>query len=378
MLFAKTKSYLGVDIGAGGVKVVELKKEKGRPVLFTYGYSTGKLPIGDWQKTAGQGGGDDLDMEDVQAAQPARGASTASIKIYIEAIMEVCRRAKIASKTAVVSLPVSSVFHALVTLPQSEKEEFDEMLKTEVKKLLPRPVDEMALDYQLLPVPPGAKVKKAIVNAVPRELVDFYSAIFHKTGLFLDSLEPESSALCRVLVGKDAGVNMLVDMGAERTNFFITDQGYPVTHHSIEIGGNDISRILGGILGAEEAEVEQIKNDVFSWLNRPGNLAASETSRWLEIFSSILEPIIKEIEYDTELFLRQTGNEGKRVEKIILTGGASFWPGLSQYISERFQVKCYVGDPWSRVVYQDSLRPLLRQLGPRLAVAIGLAMRSIV
>ena len=35
----KKDSYLGVDIGAGGIKLVELSNEKGRATLLTYGYS---------------------------------------------------------------------------------------------------------------------------------------------------------------------------------------------------------------------------------------------------------------------------------------------------------------------------------------------------
>src|SRR3989338_11402563 len=35
----KKQSYLGVDIGAGGIKVAELTNEKGRAALMTYGYS---------------------------------------------------------------------------------------------------------------------------------------------------------------------------------------------------------------------------------------------------------------------------------------------------------------------------------------------------
>ena len=40
-LFGKpsTKSYLGVDLGAGGIKVAELMNEKGRARLVTYGYA---------------------------------------------------------------------------------------------------------------------------------------------------------------------------------------------------------------------------------------------------------------------------------------------------------------------------------------------------
>jgi sugar (pentulose or hexulose) kinase len=31
----KPKSYLGIDLGAGGVKIVELQEQKKRAVLFT-------------------------------------------------------------------------------------------------------------------------------------------------------------------------------------------------------------------------------------------------------------------------------------------------------------------------------------------------------
>ena len=36
-LFRKKDSYVGVDIGANGMKLVELHKAKGRAQLWTYG-----------------------------------------------------------------------------------------------------------------------------------------------------------------------------------------------------------------------------------------------------------------------------------------------------------------------------------------------------
>ena len=87
---------------------------------------------------------------------------------------------------------------------------------------------------------------------------------------------------------------------------------------------------------------------------------------------------MKEIQYGFELYIKQVGNENKRPEKIILTGGASFMPYLANYISDTFKIKCYVGDPWGRVVYQEGLKPLLHQIGPRVSVALGLALRNLV
>jgi len=44
-ILSKEKSYLGVDIGAHGLKIVELKNTKNRPQLWTYGILEQKLDI---------------------------------------------------------------------------------------------------------------------------------------------------------------------------------------------------------------------------------------------------------------------------------------------------------------------------------------------
>ena len=90
----------------------------------------------------------------------------------------------------------------------------------------------------------------------------------------------------------------------------------------------------------------------------------------------VVEPIVKEIEYSFEVYLRQSGNLTKHPEKVVLTGGGAFFPFLAEHIAEKFKLKCYVGDPWGRVVYQDGLKPILHGIGPRMSVAIGLALRN--
>jgi len=158
---------------------------------------------------------------------------------------------------------------------------------------------------------------------------------------------------------------MVIDIGAERTNFFIIDQSLPLTHRSISTGGRMVDMILSRTLGLPEEEIGQVKKD----LSRLPKLDAS-------LFSSIVDPIVKEIEYSFDLFVKQSGNESKRTEKIILTGGSSTLPFIKEEISRHFPLRVFVGDPWARLVYQDGLRPVLDSLGPRMAVSIGLALRK--
>lgn len=380
--FGKTNFYLGVDFGAGGVKMVELKKEKNRPVLFTYGLTT---HIEDIHHL--------LEIKDLTLAEQLSAAATVAantkkkeqavlnetrIDNYANLIRSVCKESRITAKVAVASVPVSAVFHAIVTLPAVKKQDFERILRAEVKKLLPYPLEETALDYQVIPGGSVEKGQRVLVNAVPRTLVAFYTKIFNQAGLKLDSLEPESMALSRALVGRDTATVLLIDIGAERTNFFIIDQTVPITHHSIEIGGEKINHLLQNILGVETGLVEQIKTDLFTHLMENGQAALLPKDAFLRDFISIIDPIAKEIDYSLELYMRQTSNLNKAPERIILTGGGSLFPYLADYIGSKFNLKCYVGDPWGRVIYQEGLKPVLRSIAPRMSVAIGLALRNMV
>ena len=304
---------------------------------------------------------------------------------YSEMLKKVCKASKTSSRQAIVSLPVSSVFHAIVNLPSyTKKDEIGKMVKTEVKKFIPFPLEQMSLDYQIINNKKGKdkekdkqekKEIKVLVNAVPNQLIVFYSKIFQKAGLSLVALEPESTALARSLVGIDTAVNMIIDIGEERTNFFIIDQSIPITHQSINFGGNKINKIIETSLGINKELVSRIKFDLFNYYINSKDINKTD---FIQLFNMVVDPIIKEIHLSLELFYTQLGDKEKRPEKIILTGGSSFLPYLSDFISEEFNIKSYIGDPWARVVYQQTLKPLLQEIAPRMSVSIGLALRNMV
>ncbi len=377
-LFSKNESYLGVDIGAGGIKIVELKKAKGRPQLWTYGIVDESLDIhvsGGHEKTP-----EELiennptpaaaSQEEKKAIAPV--ANDPRIDTYAAMLKEVVTRSKVSAKSATASLPVSSVVHAVVTLPKVEEKEIAFHATAKVKKILPRPIEEMQVVTQVVPAAtPKEEQKdiKVLVTAAPKELVAFYTAIFQKAGVKLQELETEAFALERSLVGRDTATVMIVDIGAERTNFFIIDQGLPITHRTIQLGGRDLNQILARTLSLDPALTNQMKMDL-------SNVPSSQFPA--DLFVPILDPIVKEIQYSFDLFLNQSGNQGKRPEKIILTGGASLFPPTVSYLAQMTGMKVFVGDPWGRIVYQDGLKKNLDAVGPRMSVAIGLALRNIV
>lgn len=378
-LFSKNEAYLGIDIGGGGIKLVELHKTKNRPQLWTYGIVEQKLDIHLPEIKKDKTPEEILYGEGFEAKKKSKTKENElpemddpRIDEYAKLLKTLLKEAKVTTNVASASLPVSYVFHTVVTLPAVEEKELDHIVRAEIKKMLPRSLEEMQIVHQQIPDLPSTDEKKhrpmrILVTAAPRQLIAFYSAIFQKAGLILQELETEAFALQRSLVGLDKTTAMVVDIGAERTSFFVMDQALPITHRTIGLGGNTFDNILQQYLGVEASLVPQIKKD----------LVRGDLRLPVEAFPTIVEPIIKEIEYSFDLFLHQTGNEGKRPEKIILTGGAANLPFIEEEVKKKFPMKVFLGDPWARVIYQDGLKIILDEIGPRMSVAIGLALRKI-
>lgn len=342
-MFKKIQSYLGIDLGGGGIKMVELANEAHRARLLTYGFTNEEPPGGDW------------------LADKKRTATL---------VKKVHAQAGATTRQIITALPAHLVFSSVVTLPKPVKEdEFRATVEAEIKKLTGQePVDQV-IDWQLIEeIKNGDKAgfRKILITAAPKNLVASYTEIFALAGLKLQTLETESFAWIRSLIGKDQATILIIDMGSERTNSLIVGGGLPQILRSMKGGGSNITLEIVRALGISEDEAERLKRDA----------SFGEQSVWPQIFTDALTPLIKEIKYFLENYLAQ--NDGvKQVDRIILTGGSASLTGLAEFLSKTFNLRVFVGDPWARVLYNDALRPVLDEIGPRFAGAVGLALREI-
>jgi Tfp pilus assembly PilM family ATPase len=119
-------------------------------------------------------------------------------------------------------------------------------------------------------------------------------------------------------------------------------------------------------LNVNQERAEQFKRDF--------GLAGGGFKNVPDVIQKSLNSIINEIKYVFEIYQRQ-GNS--RIEKIVLTGGSAFLPSLPEYLSELLNMQVIIGDPWDRIIYPLDLKPVLQEVGPRMAVSTGLAMRDI-
>lgn len=345
------QSYIGVDIGASGIKLVELMNEKGRARLVTYAYAA--LPSPDPETAFNQ-----------------------EIDTLAAFIKKMTQKAKCTTKRVVAALPISSVFSSIISVPTTNEKELKEAIQWQAKKLIPVPLEEISLDSKTIDSGAtgdgGKKMTRVLLTGAPKNLVQKYIDLTKKAGLELMSLETEAFAQIRALIGKDRSSIMIIDIGAARSNISIIEKGIPFLNRSIATGGMAITQTISKTLGIPFEQAENMKRDIraMQQFSQAGDLSP--------ILTTLLKPILDEIRYSLNLFQGQTENgQSKNIDKIILAGGGALLPRLPEFLTSLMNLNTYLGDPWARVVYPVDLRPILDEIGPRFAVAIGCAMRDI-
>ncbi|HAU66192.1 TPA: hypothetical protein DCW61_02480 [Candidatus Uhrbacteria bacterium] len=362
----KSKSFLGIDLGSSGIKVVEFENKKGRPTLLTYGYA---------------------EFSSIEAGETLFEQT----KRTGELLAQVCKQAGVRSTQAMAALPTSKVFTTILSLADGKDQRQRQLaVDAEITKLAPLPLSEMITqttsldeekngkkdqkkhkDAAKTPEAPKQKQFRVLVTGAAKTFIQKYIEIFKTAKLNLQAIDTESLALVRSLIGKDKGAIMILDIGSKRTNIIIVEKGIPFVSRSINIGGNSITSELMRQMSLSEEDAERMKRDLGTV--SPVDSSSEGLPKLLEM---MMLPLVNEIRFAFQLYANMDLAQIKKVEKIVVTGGSAHLPKIPEYLAQVLNLNVYRGDPWARVVYPNELAGVLEEIGPRMSVAIGLAMRE--
>jgi len=348
--FQISKSFLGIDIGTSSVKLIELSKVGSRLKLENYGEIGASTfyegPFRTFEKNT-------LLLSTTDVAK---------------AILAIIDEAKIQTKNVIFSIPDFSSFFTNFELPPMSQNELDQAVRFAARQHIPLPLGEVTIDWQVIKGriigKKGTKLRVLLV-AVPNEVIAQYQEISNLTNLQFRAMEAETFGLVRSLVHDSAKLRIIIDIGAQSTTVTVVDGKVLQISHSLDVAGNEFTRVLSKSLNVDYREAELMKR-------------MKENDKTVKKVSDIITPLVDLIMAETWKIAEEYKEvESKEIEEIIIAGGSANLVGIKEKWYEKFKKEIIIANPFSPLFYPPILEEALREMGPSYAVAVGMAERGL-
>ncbi len=351
-LFAK--KFLGIDIGASSIKLVELKESGQGFDLENYGQIN-------------------ADFVEVKSEPSKKTLTDFSAQEIAEMIQELLSETKIKTRQCAFAIPDFSTFFTTFSLPpMTRKESFDAVM-FEARQHIPLPIESVTIDWQLIGGEFGKSDKLEVaVTAIPNEVIAKYKEIALKAKLQVLLMEAEAFGLAQALIPKEeARAICLIDIGVQSTVCTLVEKHILRYSHSFDRGLN--------YLVEEFIKRLPINREMGQFIKETHGLGVvslidPEIKEEMEkILKEAFMPIFREIEMVLEDYRRLAGIE---VAKIILSGGASSVLETKNHFQDYFKKETEIADPFKEIGFPKEIEAEIKNVGPLYAVAVGMARRG--
>lgn len=306
---------MGLDIGSSRTKVVVLHRRRGRTTL----------------------------KQAVVAATPitvmANGEFTNSILIA-DHLRAIRKSYGIRPRRVAVSAAGEKVFAHCETLPKDFDGNYSEAVRAAAERMLPYPLDAAILDYQPLDAAPGGG-KRLVWASAATQQVEWLREAVSLAGNTAAIIDVEACALANSFAynyraGGDSKPCILLHIGERSLNVCLLEAGIPLFSETVMLERHKMAQ-------------------------KPESLS-DRISAELRMFWDRLRRVAKPY----------------RIEKLYLSGGGAHERAITATLRHDFDLPVEEFDPFREINYSPSSYEgtVVREYGPSLSVAVGLALRS--
>ncbi|MBI3405264.1 MAG: type IV pilus assembly protein PilM, partial [Acidobacteria bacterium] len=160
----------------------------------------------------------------------------------------------------------------------------------------------------------------------------------------------------------------LLNVGASVMNINIVRANIPLFTRDVSVGGNQYTDALQKELDLSYEDAERLK--------KGEAISGVSDEQRTAILRSVSDILTLEIQKTFDFF-RATAS-GENIQRIYVAGGTQGVPGLLDLLREEFAMPVEELFPFRKVVMNPGKHneEEIRQLAPRLVIAVGLALRS--
>ena len=354
----RADSVIGIDIGSSSIKIVQLRRARGVATLETYG----EIALGPYANT------------------PIGQATNLGADIISQALTDVLKEASATSSFGGISIPFTSSLVTMIKMPALEMSQLNKMIPLEARKYIPVSINEVSLDWFIVPEEDQSLLssgdKKAaptravsqmdvLLVAIHNDVLARYNQIIKAAALTISFLEIEIFSGIRSVIGQTAAPLAVLDIGAAKSKLYIVEYGVIKNSHLINRGSQDITAALSSALGMPPEKAEELKRE---WG------LTHEDEQVIRAMKIPLEHILTEANRVLRSHEQRTG---RTISFVTLIGGGGVLKGLLPLAQEELETEVRLGDPFSKVESPAFLAEILKEAGPAFAVAVGVALRRL-
>ncbi|MCJ0764983.1 pilus assembly protein PilM [Variovorax terrae] len=340
---------LGLDISSSSVKLVELGRDK-----------AGNLVL---ERCA---------IEPLERGWITDG-NVEKFDEVAEAVRRVVKKSGTRTKNVAMALPPSAVITKKIILPGGMSEaELEIQVESEANQYIPFSLDEVSLDFCVVgPSSTSAGDVEVLIAASRREKVQDRQGLAEAAGLKPVIIDVESYA-SRLATGRlieslpNKGVDTMValfEVGAFTTSMQVIRNDEVLYDRDQAFGGAQLTQLIVRQYGFSPEEAETKK--------RNGDLPDDYESGVLRPF---VDSMAQEIGRALQFFFTSTPHN--RVDYVMLAGGSSALPGLTDAVTHQTTFACSLVNPFDGMEIAEGVREKkMRREAPSYLTSCGLAMR---
>ncbi len=286
----------------------------------------------------------------------------------VQTIKEFVANSGITTNNVAVNLPSNMVYTTVIDLEKMSPEAMGKTIYYQAESYIPTPPDRSKIDWAVIGNSPKDPTKvEVLLSSVPNEFIEARLDLIEAAGLSVVAFEPASMALTRSILAADsASPQMVLNIGSKSTDLVLAMDGSPHLTRAIPIGSEAIVRSASQNLNIDADQAQQF---VYKFGISKDKLEGKVHAAIVTTIDTLMGEIEKSIKFFQDRY------PDSRLERIIITGGASIIPELPLYIANRFGINVEIGNAWRNVSFAPEQQNELASVSNRFAVAVGLAER---
>jgi len=339
-------TILGLDIGSSAVKVVALQKDDA-------GYSV--IAIGMREIAASQ---DDYDQHRINT---------------VKAIRECFQQAKIKTKMAVCGVSGPEVAVRDFVFAPLSAEDIEAAVLLEASQVCPFNAADSAVSYHL--IPNGDDKTRGVLVAATNTLVTSKVQFAKEARLNCVMMDVDGLALLNCFNGlanghEKSGANRTVailNVGGMHTTLAIMDnEGWPFIRDMTYAGNHIVAQIAAMNNTSKEAVRGILSGD-----------SVSDEAGLSDSLEKACHKLIADVGETLRYYTAQSASAN--VEKLFVCGGFALAGGFVELLNRRLGVEAVLWNPFDKICSNANREheDIYAKTGPAMAVAAGLAMRTI-